>query len=119
MPTQNADIMAIIKRNRIAKPIIVGDSVVTNASGVARLYLTQDGTASGDPIFRNVYGWSTDIETAVPVNSRSMASGVNYIDVTVSQFSFTGVTILGINVLGSVSSVPLAGAIVKFMVIGD
>lgn len=119
MPIIRPGVTVMVNRQRIADPIVIASSVITNASGVARLYLTQDGTASGDPIFRNLYGWVTDVEATTPATTRTMSSGINYIEATVSTLSFTGVTILGIGVLGSVANTPVSGVSVKFIVIGD
>lgn len=119
MPFQTPDIRVFINGNMINSPIVFTGTSTTNASGVARLYLTNDRTAGGEPIFRNVHTWATDIETSTPVNNRAMVQGANYIDVTVSGFQFVSISVLGIPVIGSVTSVPIAGATVRFIVLGD
>lgn len=119
MPFEIPDIKMYVSGALIRTPIIFTGTAVTNASGVARLYLTNTLTALGSNIFTNVYTWATDVETSTPVNSRAMVSGVNYLEVTVSGFTFTGTMVLGIPVLGSVTSTPIAGATVRFIVIGD
>lgn len=113
------DIRVYTGRSMVTSPVVITGTTVTNASGVARIYLTDDRTSTGKTMFNNIYSWATDIETSTPVNSRSMVQGVNYVDITVSGFRFTSVTVLGINVLGSVSSDPIAGATVRYIIIGD
>ena len=104
---------------RVGSPIIAADTMLTNAFGVARLYLTEDGTVTGDPIFHNVFGCNIGIESPTPTSYRMTISGISYVEVTVTRQQFTGVILLGIPLLCSVSDVPVAGANVKFTVLGD
>lgn len=103
----------------IAKPIFASGTATSNGAGVARFYLTDDGTATGRNLFKNVYSWSADVTAGVQVNSRTSALGANYVDVTVTNLAFTGVVLLGINVLGAVTVTPVVGATVQFIVFGD
>lgn len=98
---------------------VVAGQATTNASGVARFYFTSDGTATGTPLLNNIYSWSADITAGVQVNSRTSALGSNFVDVTVTNLAFTGVVLLGINLLGAVTTNPVVGATVQFIVVGD
>jgi len=113
------DIKVYTNQMRIASPIILTDQVVTNGAGVARLYLTLNGLAGGEPMFRNVYTWTTDVEALTPATTRTSSSGVNYIEATVTTLTFSGVILLGIPLLGSVTNTPATGVTVKFTVLGD
>lgn len=119
MPIISPEIWVYLKRARIGQPVIVTEEVMTNASGVARLYLTTDGTAAGNPIFRTDFTWATDVEAVTPATTRTMNVGFNYIEATVTTLTFNGVVLLGIPVLGSVANTPVAGVPVKFIVIGS
>jgi hypothetical protein len=98
--------------------VVVG-SAVTNASGIARFYYTDTGTSTGTKLINNVRSWSADITTGVQVNSRTSTLGSNFVDVTVTNLAFSGVVLLGINLLGAVTTNPVAGASVQFIVVGD
>lgn len=119
MPIISPETLVYLSRARITNPVIFVEEVLTNASGVARLYLTDDGTQTGNNIFRNGFQWSTDVEAVTPTTTRTMNSGLNYVECSVTTLTFTGIRILGIDVLGSVANTPVAGVPVKFLVIGS
>ena len=103
----------------INAPVIATGQVTTNASGVARFYITDNGTATGNPLFpNNDFRWSADVTAGVQVNSRTSTLGSNYIDVTVTNLQFNGIVLLGITVLGSVTVTPVTGVTVQFIVVG-
>lgn len=104
----------------VGMPIIATGQATTNASGVARFYYTDDGTATGNNLFRNgVISWSADVTAGVQVNSRTSTLGSNYVDVTITNFTFTGIVLLGINVLGAVTTNLVSGVTVQFIVVGN
>lgn len=103
----------------ISKPIVLTGTAVSNGSGIARMYLTDDGTNTGRNIFKDVYSWSTDVVSGVPVDSRATAIGANYVEITCTRFGFNGITVLGIPVLGSVTVLPASGVTVMFTILGD
>jgi len=109
----------LVNNTIIAGPILFLKPAVTNVSGIARVYLTRDGTVSGDPIFRTVYGANIGVEYSSPVFYNTTISGLSYVEVLVRQQQFNLITILGISVLGSVNMSNVVGAVVKFVVIGD
>lgn len=111
--------MVYIAGKRVSRPVWALGTVNTNASGVARFYLTDDATAMGNNLFSVVHDWATDVQANVAVNSRTSTIGANYVEVTVTQLAFSGVTVLGINVLGSVTAVGVNNVPVKFMVVGE
>lgn len=119
MPFHYPDIRMYNMGLLLSAPILATGTAVTDGAGKARFYLTADTTSTGVPIFNNVYSWVTDIEATTPATTRTMASGVNYIEVTVTTLTFTGIVLLGINVLGSVANTPVVGVNVRFLVVGD
>lgn len=119
MPFEYPDIRMYNGGIFMSAPIILVGSAVTDGSGRARFYLTSDGTATGNAIFNNVYTWVSDVEALTPATTRTMASGVNYIEATVTTLTFTGIVLLGIPVLGSVANTPAVGITVRFLVVGD
>lgn len=116
MPT-NTDVY--VNGSMMPNSKVVVGSAVTNASGVARFYYTDTGTSTGNKLLTNVRSWSADVTVNVQVNSRTSTLGSNFVEVTVTNLAFSGTAILGITVLGSVSTNPVAGASVQFIVVGD
>jgi hypothetical protein len=89
--------------NYLRKPDAVRTVTLAGGSGVGVCYLTDDGTATGNALFTLV----TNID--FQVNGTSMFPGYGWtispdlktLTITASQQSFTGITVVGIPVLGS------------------
>lgn len=113
------DISIYLSSGLIGNPVMRIGTAVTDASGIARFYLTSDGTPTGAHIFNNVYGANIGVSYTNPVFYNQSISGTSYVEVHVRQQQFNLVTVLGISVVGSVSMANVSGATVKFTVIGD
>lgn len=95
-------------------------SAVTAGSGIATLYLTDDGTISGAPLMNTIEGfWSSAITTGVAGNttdSRNYAQGANFVQAR--AYREGGIlSVLGLSVLG-VPTFP-TGVTISFIVWGD
>lgn len=98
---------------------------VTTSSGQAVFYVTSDRTNSGSAMATDLYPDSIQVNyidptgvyaTGIPVISSDKKS----ITIPITKQSFTGVTVLGINVLGSASQAAIPnGVVVKMQVIGS
>ncbi|WP_138752773.1 hypothetical protein [Paenibacillus sinopodophylli] len=100
--------------------IITGEAV-TNVSGIATFYFTDDGTATGQSLLGVVYkAFVSSLSNSTAINTpsaelREINLAGKYVSATAR--AFTGVTVLSINVLGSVGFV--SGATIYFCVIGE
>jgi hypothetical protein len=100
------------------------DSVTTNSSGQAIFYITDTRTAGGNAVASALFADTIQINyvdgsgvyaTGTPVISGDLKS----VTVPVFKQAFAGVTVVGVNVLGSASqSTAPAGVTVKMQVIG-
>lgn len=97
----------------------------TTSSGQAIFYITSDRTSSGTAMATNLYADSIQVNyidnsgvyaTGVPVISTDKKS----ITIPINKQSFTGVTLLSTNILGSVAQIAIPnGVTVKMQVLGD
>lgn len=106
---------------RSQKRFIFGQAT-SGANGIAQFYFTHDGTSNGralltsiDCAFVSVYSTNDNLNLRPMVDMRERNLAGKYVAAHVSNFS--GVTILGINVLGSRQGV--SGALVDFIVLGS
>lgn len=95
----------------------------TVTSGIATFYITDDNTSTGNALFTNVYYVNAGIlddSANYAWGTYTLAANKKSITMNAKKQAFGGVTILGINVLGSVSftNVP-NGTTVYLIVIGD
>ena len=96
----------------------------TVSSGVATFYLTDNNTSWGNAIFSNVYiqsirPWYNDKTTLYAEGDYALSGDKKTLTLSVNKLSFTGTTILGINVLGTYAFVAANGATVYLLVQGD
>ncbi|UZM97871.1 hypothetical protein OL548_23430 [Lysinibacillus sp. MHQ-1] len=85
-------------------------------------YFTDNAIASGNPLLTtidfavsSVYSTNTTINLRPRVQMREKNIAAKYVSANVTNIS--GVTVLGINVLGSEN--PVSGVVVDFMVLGS
>lgn len=103
------------------KRIIYGQAT-SNTNGIATLYFTDNGLASGlsllntiDFAVASVYSANSNIIARPKVQMREKNVTGKYVSANVTNVS--GVEVLGISVLGSEN--PVNGIVVDFMVIGE
>lgn len=103
------------------KRVIYGQ-VTSDANGIATFYFTDNAIASGNPLLTtidfavsSVYSTNTTINLRPRVQMREKNIAAKYVSANVTNIS--GVTVLGINVLGSEN--PVSGVVVDFMVLGS
>ena len=103
------------------KRIVYGQAT-SNANGIATLYFTDDGLASGNPLLTaidyavsSVYSTNSSINARPRVQMREKNVPAKYVSANVTTIS--GVTVLGISVLGSEN--PVSGVLVDFMILGS
>lgn len=102
------------------KRIIYGQAR-SNANGVATLYFTDNGLASGKALlqtidFASASAYSTDaqINKRPSVKMREKNMGAKYVSANVTKYNV--VNLLNIDVLGS--EVPMANVLVDFFILG-
>lgn len=94
---------------------------ITTTSGISTIYLTIDGTSTGNPLFTSIDYIHIDFITNDPNLGKSFAltNSNKTLTITAVKQAFSGVSVLGINVLGSVT-IPAApnGTALKVLVQG-
>lgn len=103
------------------KRIIYGQAT-SDANGVATLYFTDNGLATGNPLLTtidyavaSVYSTNATVISRPKVQMREKNIAGKYVSANVTNVS--GVTVLGITVLGSEN--PMNGVVVDFMILGS
>lgn len=103
------------------KRIVYGQAT-SDASGIATIYFTDNGLANGNPLLTtidyavaSVYSTNTTIISRPRVQMREKNITSKYVSANVTNIS--GVTVLGITVLGSEN--PVSGILVDFMILGS
>ena len=103
------------------KRIVYGQAT-SDANGIATLYFTDNGLANGNPLLTtidyavsSVYSTNPSINARPRVQMREKNVTAKYVSANVTNIS--GVTVLGINVLGSEN--PVSGILVDFMILGS
>lgn len=103
------------------KRIVYGQAT-SDANGIATFYFTDNALANGSPLLSTIdYAVSSVYSTNSSINLRPRAqmreknSIGKYVSANITNIS--GVTVLGISVLGSEN--PVSGVIVDFMVLGS
>lgn len=103
------------------KRIIYGQAT-SDANGIAIFYVTDNALANGNPLLStidfavsSVYSTNASINLRPRVQMREKNIAGKYVSANVTNIS--GVTVLGISVLGSEN--PVSGVIVDFMVLGS
>lgn len=96
-------------------------SAVTDASGIATLYVTQDGTSTGVPFMTTIEGfWSSTYTTAAAgATTRTLEYdiGSNFVRARASRDNAIVVALLGLTLLGVATFPP--GVTINFLVWGD
>lgn len=120
-PPQVSNVMTNFTGTPSGRPRkIYTGSAVTDASGIATLYVTQDGTSTGTPLINTIEGfWTSTYSTAMIgsiTDTREYAIGSNFVQAR--SYREGGIlSILGINLIG-VPTTP-AGVTINFIVWGD
>ncbi|WP_129688617.1 hypothetical protein [Gottfriedia acidiceleris] len=103
------------------KRIVYGQAT-SDANGVATLYFTDNGLATGNSLLTaidyavaSVYSTNVNINARPRVQMREKNVAGKYVSANVTNIS--GVTVLGISVLGSEN--PVSGVLVDFMILGS
>ncbi|UUV27137.1 MULTISPECIES: hypothetical protein [Lysinibacillus] len=103
------------------KRIVYGQAT-SDANGIATLYFTDNALANGNPLLStidyavaSVYSTNSTINLRPRVQMREKNISGKYVSANITNIS--GVTVLGISVLGSEN--PVSGVIVDFMVLGS
>ncbi|PGH85783.1 hypothetical protein CN899_08050 [Bacillus thuringiensis] len=103
------------------KRIIYGQAI-SDANGVATLYFTDNGLATGNPLLTSidyvgpsVYSTNASTIARPRVQMREKNVSGKYVSANVTNIS--GVVVLSITVLGSEN--PVNGAVVEFMIMGS
>ncbi|MFG3433101.1 hypothetical protein [Lysinibacillus fusiformis] len=103
------------------KRIIYGQAT-SDANGIAIFYVTDNALANGNTLLStidfavsSVYSTNASINLRPRVQMREKNIAGKYVSANVTNIS--GVTVLGISVLGSEN--PVSGVIVDFMVLGS
>ena len=101
---------------------IVYGQATSDANGIATLYFTDNGLANGNSLLSSidyavasVYSTNSTINLRPRVQMREKNISGKYVSANVTNIS--GVTVLGINVLGSEN--PVSGVVVDFMILGN
>lgn len=104
-----------------AKRIVYGQAT-SDTNGIATLYFTVNGLANGNPLLTtidyavsSVYSTNSSINARPRVQMREKNVTAKYVSANVTNIS--GVTVLGISVLGSEN--PVSGILVDFMILGS
>lgn len=104
-----------------AKRIVYGQAT-SDANGVATLYFTHNGLASGTPLLTtidyavsSVYSTNSSISARPRVQMREKNVTSKYVSANVTSMS--SVVVLGISVLGAEN--PVSGVLVDFMILGS
>lgn len=112
--------MCLKRESRIPKERrIVYGQATSDANGIATFYFTDNALANGNPLLStidyavaSVYSTNSSINARPRVQMREKNSTGKYVSANITNIS--GVTVLGISVLGSEN--PVSGVIVDFMV---
>ncbi|GAA0604583.1 hypothetical protein GCM10009001_22240 [Virgibacillus siamensis] len=103
------------------KQMIYGQAT-SDANGIAKIYFTDNGLADGNSLLQtidyavaSVYSTNSTINARPRVQMREKNITKKYVSANVTNIS--GVTLLGVTVLGSEN--PVSGAIVDFMILGS
>ena len=103
------------------KRMVYGQAT-SDANGIATFYFTDNALANGNSLLStidyavaSVYSTNPAINLRPRVQMREKNISSKYVSANVSNF--TGVTVLGINVLGAEN--PVSGVIVDFMILGS
>ncbi|MFK5708095.1 MULTISPECIES: hypothetical protein [Lysinibacillus] len=103
------------------KRIVYGQAT-SDANGIATFYFTDNALANGNPLLSSidyavasVYSTNPTINLRPSVQMREKNMNGKYVSANITNIS--GVTVLGISVLGSEN--PVSGVIVDFMVLGS
>ncbi|WP_016995544.1 hypothetical protein [Lysinibacillus boronitolerans] len=103
------------------KRIVYGQAT-SDANGIATFYFTDNALANGNPLLSSidyavasVYSTNPTINLRPSVQMREKNMNGKYVSANITNIS--GVTVLGISVLGSEN--PVSGMIVDFMVLGS
>ncbi|WP_242066913.1 hypothetical protein [Bacillus thuringiensis] len=103
------------------KRLIYGQAT-SDANGIATLYFTDNQLANGksllttvDYAVASIYSTNSSINARPRVQMREKNVTGKYVSVNVTNIS--GVTVLGISVLGSEN--PVSGILVDFMILGS
>lgn len=101
---------------------IVYGQAISDANGIATFYFTDNALANGNPLLSTIdFAVSSVYSTNPSINLRPRAQMrekniiAKYVSANITNIS--GVTVLGINVLGSEN--PVSGIVVDFMVLGN
>ncbi|MCM0624071.1 hypothetical protein M5J14_05980 [Lysinibacillus sp. OL1_EC] len=103
------------------KRIVYGQAS-SDANGIATFYFTDNALVNGSPLLStldyavaSVYSTNSTINLRPRVQMREKNISGKYVSANITNIS--GVTVLGINVLGSEN--PVSGVIVDFMILGS
>lgn len=103
------------------KRMVYGQAT-SDANGIATFYFTDNALANGNPLLStidfavsSVYSTNPSINLRPRVQMREKNITGKYVSANVTNIS--GVTVLGISVLGSEN--PVSGVIVDFMILGS
>lgn len=96
---------------------------VTISGGNAVFYLTDDGTSTGNALYSDVYleslNWTVwDNAGLYAIGTPTISGNKKTLTVPVQKQGFSGVTILGINVLGSVAFTAASGPTMAVSILG-
>ena len=101
---------------------IVFGQAISDSNGIATFYFTDNALATGNPLLSSidyavssVYSTNATINLRPRVQMREKNVAGKYVSANVTNIS--GVTVLGINVLGSEN--PVSGVVVDFMILGN
>lgn len=120
-PQQVSNVMSNFTGTPSGRPRkIYTGSAVTDGSGIATLYVTQDGTSTGVPVMSTIEGfWSSTYSTAAVgsiTDTREYDIGSNF--VRARSYREGGIlSLLGINLIGVPTSP--SGVTINFIVWGD
>lgn len=103
------------------KRIVYGQAT-SDVNGIATLYFTDNALATGNPLLSSidyavasVYSTNASINLRPRVQMREKNILAKYVSANTTNVS--GVTVLGISVLGSEN--PVSGVVVDFMILGS
>lgn len=101
---------------------IVYGQATSGSNGIATLYFTDNGLATGNSLLSSidfavasVYSTNPTTISRPRVQMREKNLPGKYVSANVTNIS--GITVVGINVLGSEN--PVSGVVVDFMILGD
>lgn len=107
MSTLNPGVIRYNNQNYVAMPSV--QFPATTVGGKVSLYLTDDGTSTGNPLYVNgIYNAVGRPNDSTILAASSWAMVGNLLTVTITKHVASGVTILGISAIGTdtVSNVP-------------